>query len=81
MNIPTYQFHIVEQDRTILFKVEESSPVFFNADPKVQIIVAERYQGSYEVTPTNKVQILRTEEMTMSKDVVINPIPSHVISP
>lgn len=68
---------MVEQNRTILFQAEEPSPVFFNADPRIQIVVAERYQGPYEVTPTNQAQILRTEEMTMTQDVVVNPIPSN----
>lgn len=77
MNIPTYEFHLVEQNRTILFNVEEPSPVFFKADPRIQIIVAERYQGPYEATPSDQTQILRTADMTMTNDVVVNPIPSN----
>ena len=35
------------------------------------------YEGDYEVTPTDRIQILATEGKLMMSDVVINPIPSN----
>ena len=35
------------------------------------------YKGEYEVTPTDEVQVLPTAHKTLSRDVVVNPIPSN----
>ena len=35
------------------------------------------YSGSYEITPSSSEQVLLTKEKYLSKDVVINPIPSN----
>lgn len=35
------------------------------------------YTGTYEVTPTSEVQVLPTENRTLTRDIVINPIPSN----
>lgn len=37
----------------------------------------ERYEGSYEVTPSAETQTLPTSGLLMSHDVVVNPIPSQ----
>lgn len=41
------------------------------------IIEPEAYGGTYEVTPTNSVQVLNTNGYVMRNDVAINPIPSN----
>ena len=35
------------------------------------------YTGTYEVTPTRETQILETNGLRMTDNVVINPIPSN----
>lgn len=35
------------------------------------------YEGSYEITPTESAQTLEVEELTMSQNLVINPIPQN----
>lgn len=44
----------------------------------IQIYVPDNpYSGDYEVTPTQQTQILPTEGLTMTRDVIVNPIPSN----
>lgn len=44
----------------------------------IQIYVPDNpYAGPYEVTPTQQAQVLATANMSMTQDVVINPIPSN----
>ena len=35
------------------------------------------YAGPYEVTPTQETQVLQTDRLRMTSDVVVNPIPSN----
>ncbi len=35
------------------------------------------YTGAYEVTPSTEVQTLNTQDLMMSRNVTINPIPSN----
>lgn len=35
------------------------------------------YEGEYEVTATNEIQILPTRNLRMTADLLINPIPSN----
>lgn len=35
----------------------------------------DRYEGSYEVTPSRETQTLLTSGLLMSQDVIVNPIP------
>lgn len=37
----------------------------------------DEYDGEYTVTPTNAEQVLLTEGLYMSGNVVVNPIPSN----
>lgn len=37
----------------------------------------DSYAGPYEVTPTDEIQILRTQQKLMTRNIVINPIPSN----
>lgn len=46
------------------FKVAEGIPIYPNA-----------YTGAYEVTPTRETQTLATENLMMTDNVIVNPIP------
>ena len=41
------------------------------------IIDRDPYEGPYEVTPTQQTQTLATDQLRMTGDVVVNPIPSN----
>lgn len=34
------------------------------------------YEGEYEITPSDSIQVLQTEELMMKGNLIINPIPS-----
>lgn len=40
-------------------------------------VTPPNYQGSYEVTPAETAQILRTEGLCATGDIVVNPIPKN----
>jgi len=42
-----------------------------------QAVERDPYEGSYEVTPSSEAQILPTDGLRMTADLVINPIPSN----
>ena len=35
------------------------------------------YEGTTEVTPSNQAQILQTSNKTLTRNIVVNPIPSN----
>ncbi len=37
----------------------------------------EPYEGSYEVTPGEETQVLKTAQKLATKNIVVNPIPSN----
>lgn len=43
----------------------------------VQTVAGARYEGAYEVTPTQETQILETAGLVMNSNVTIEPIPSN----
>lgn len=43
----------------------------------VYIPVVDIYEGPYEATPSRETQTLVTENLMMSRNVTINPIPSN----
>ena len=42
-----------------------------------QIVNVPKYEGSYEVTPSQSTQTLSTNGKRMTADVVVNPIPNN----
>lgn len=38
---------------------------------------ADRYEGQYEATPSDKVQVFQTKNKTMDSDFIVNPIPEE----
>lgn len=81
MNIPiqvdlTIESSVVEFDMDVCSNNEAialDNSTVINAT----LIKIPEYEGSYEITPTNTVQILRTDTKLMKQDLVINPIPSN----
>ena len=43
----------------------------------IEVVSGQPYSGSYEVTPTNELQTLETENLRMMQNVIVNPIPSN----
>lgn len=59
-------------------KVETTSFTYgLKCETAVMPAITPIYEGDYEVTPTDRIQILATEGKLMMSDVVINPIPSN----
>lgn len=68
--------------------VDISPPVVeINVNPKTAVIEigspvlrehvdTDPYTGPYTVTPTQSTQVLATEDLRMTQDLTINPIPS-----
>ena len=43
----------------------------------IEVPVAEYYQGSYEITPSDQTQLIDCGGLGSLRDFVINPIPSN----
>lgn len=66
-------------DRYLELQFDELDSILDLTFGEVQEIYVhdERYEGSYEVTPSAETQTLPTSGLLMSHDVVVNPIPSQ----
>lgn len=64
-----------EQDISVI--CEEGEREIEITPELIEITGTEPYEGSYELTPTQQTQILPTEGLRMTANVVINPIPSN----
>ena len=64
-----------------VYEVEAvSNGIVLSSTVASSINIAERvptYDGPYELTPTDDVQIIPIEEKKATQDIVINPIPSN----
>ena len=59
-------------------KVQENTFTYtMQCETAVRPAITPVYEGEYEVTPTDRIQILATEGKLMMSDVVVNPIPSN----
>ena len=71
----------LELDGTTAVELELSEPheLDFDEGEYIQVIerAAERYGGPYEVTPSAATQVLGTDGLVMTGDVVVQPIPSN----
>ena len=43
----------------------------------IKVVDVDPYEGPYEVTPTQETQILATEMLLATEDIIVNPIPSN----
>lgn len=67
LRVQTTEARLTIQDPgSINFTAEQGIPIYPSA-----------YTRAYEVTPSQETQTLPTEGLMMSRDVVINPIPSN----
>lgn len=57
-------------------KVSGSDGAKLTVDQGIPIYPTD-YTGTYKVAPTNRTQTLPTKGLMMSKDVVVDPIPSN----
>lgn len=57
--------------------VEASSPTYAVEAESGMLEGGTPYTGSYEVTPSSTEQVLGTELRTMSRNLVVKPIPSN----
>lgn len=64
------------QENKVSFGVTDTNSATFTAEQGIPIYPSP-YMGAYEVTPSNVTQTLPTEGLMMSREVVINPIPSN----
>lgn len=60
-------------------KLKEDEVRYVAGTKDMQVItkMGDEYEGAYEVTPTQETQVLQTENLAMTRNVVINPIPSN----
>ena len=42
-----------------------------------QMIAGQYYEGGYEFTPSNEVQIIHTANKVVSQDITVHPIPQN----
>lgn len=73
-----------ESTQTFNTKFKESKQTF-NANfeditPITHYVGGERYEGTYEVTPTVDAQTLPTAQKVMEEDVVVHKIPYYEVS-
>ena len=72
-----YEFELSQQDQTFEFEFEDEPVYDFTLSEEVIIGATNKYEGSYEITPTEETQIMPTDNLVMSSNVVINPIPTN----
>lgn len=68
-------FTLSEAD-ALSFELEDNGSIDFDLETPIAIGV-NTYDGSYEVTPSTEMQTLNTDDLLMTQNVTINPIPSN----
>ena len=67
----------VAENENIRLSVDTEEKYRMGVASVINVIDGEYYTGVTEVTPTNETQVLETKELFVSKNIVINPIPSN----
>lgn len=75
LNIDRLSFTL-ESSEALSFELEDNGSIEFDLETPMAIEV-NRYEGSYEVTPSNEMQTLNTDGLLMTQNVTINPIPNN----
>lgn len=75
LNIDRLSFTL-ESSEALSFELEDNGSVDFDLETPIAIGV-NTYDGPYEVTPSNQMQTLNTDDLLMTQNVTINPIPSN----
>lgn len=63
------QYHFKAASNQMVYQMGIASPI--------EVVSGQPYSGSYEVTPTNELQTLETENRRMMQNIIVNPIPSN----
>ena len=72
----------VNDPPAVRIAVRDASDVAVGIDQESPIVpVMDEYDGPYEVTPTESVQVLETNEHHMSDDVTVDAIPPEYVVP
>lgn len=58
------------------FELEDNASMEFELETP-NVVGVNTYDGPYEVTPSNEMQTLNTDDLLMTQNVTINPIPSN----
>lgn len=77
--IPIYFEIELKDDSEIEFDLENKNQIEFGFDTQVNVTTSNipDYDGDYEVTPSADGVTLLTQDLRMTANVVINPIPSN----
>ena len=75
MNDISIQQNIVPTEIKISGKVTTKATQ--NISGSLSINSCSQYEGVYEITPSNAIQILETQDKKCTDNIVINPIPNN----
>lgn len=76
--IPVVVHMTVGESPPIKLSVAESSlNVGLGLAAPIEMIRADYYEGSYDVTPTSQRQVIPVQYKTMAEDFIVEPIPSN----
>lgn len=75
-DVMTYPVELAELDLTFDMTCSTAEAVDFDESSSI-VIGGNPYTGPYEVTPSEETQTLRTSDLYMNENVIINPIPSN----
>ena len=75
-NCCSISLRIDDQNR-IPLRIKEESSVSLNVGGDFYAVGPPYYDGAYDITPSESVQVLEMKDMRASSNVTINPIPSN----
>ena len=75
LNIDRLSFTLASAE-ALSFGLEDNGSIDFDLETPIAIGV-NTYDGPYEVTPSNEMQTLNTNDLLMTQNVTINPIPNN----
>lgn len=75
LNIDRLSFTL-QGDEALSFELEDNASIEFDLETP-NVIGVNTYDGPYEVTPSTETQTLATDNLLMTDNVIINPIPNN----
>ena len=75
INIDRLSFTL-ESSEALSFELEDNGSMEFELET-TNVIGVNTYDGPYEVTPSTETQTLATDNLLMTDNVTINPIPNN----
>lgn len=65
-------------NRRVVFKIRSPDAILLRiADPIVKSEILPSYDGPYEITPTETVQILDTKNKSLTDVITVGPVPHN----